>query len=93
MVIDLKPVHNAAILRPAPVNATPAPAVRAATAIADAADIAVETGAPRRGDRPVVDIERVDQIRRALEDGSYPVVPTRIADAMIAARLMLSIHE
>ena len=35
----------------------------------------------------------VDAIRRALEDGSYPVVPAKIADAMIAARLLLSINQ
>ncbi|MFN4112574.1 MAG: flagellar biosynthesis anti-sigma factor FlgM [Sphingomonadaceae bacterium] len=38
---------------------------------------------------PPVDQDRVAEIRAALRDGSYPLVPARIADAMIAARLAL----
>jgi len=36
-----------------------------------------------------VDAERVSQIRKAVENGSYPLVPARIADAMIAAGMFL----
>jgi negative regulator of flagellin synthesis FlgM len=36
-----------------------------------------------------VDAERVAEIRKAIEDGRYPVIPTRISDAMIAAGLLL----
>jgi negative regulator of flagellin synthesis FlgM len=36
-----------------------------------------------------VDGERVAVIRRAIEAGNYPVIPTKIADAMIAAGLLL----
>lgn len=36
-----------------------------------------------------VDSERVSQIRKAVESGSYPLVPARIADAMIAAGMFL----
>ena len=36
-----------------------------------------------------VDSERVAVIRRAVEQGDYPVIPTRIADAMIAAGMLL----
>jgi len=36
-----------------------------------------------------VDGERVAVIRKAVEQGTYPVIPTRIADAMIAAGLLL----
>jgi negative regulator of flagellin synthesis FlgM len=38
---------------------------------------------------PPVDIERVAEIRKAVESGTYPVIPTRIADAMIAAGFLL----
>lgn len=43
--------------------------------------------APRisAGNEAVVDRDRVDQIRKALETGTYPLIPTKIADAMIAA--------
>ena len=36
-----------------------------------------------------VDHDRVTQIRDALRDGTYPIVPARIADALIAAKLAL----
>lgn len=36
-----------------------------------------------------VDSERVAQIRRAIESGDYPLVPAKIADAMIAAEIFL----
>lgn len=40
------------------------------------------------GDAPV-DADRVAQIRKAVESGQYPLVPARIADAMIAAGILL----
>jgi negative regulator of flagellin synthesis FlgM len=40
------------------------------------------------GEAPV-DLDRVDVIRRAIEAGQYPVFPAKIADAMIAAGLLL----
>ena len=36
-----------------------------------------------------VDAERVEVIRKAIENNSYPVVPTKVADAMIAAGILL----
>jgi negative regulator of flagellin synthesis FlgM len=52
--------------------------------------IAVETGS-RVATGPVpVQQDRVAEIRSALKDGSYPIVPAQITDAVIAARLMLS---
>ncbi len=36
-----------------------------------------------------VDTDRVATIRQAVEEGRYPVLPTRIADAMIAAGYLL----
>ncbi len=36
-----------------------------------------------------IDAERVKVIRHAIETGTYPVIPTKIADAMIAAGLLL----
>ena len=40
------------------------------------------------GEMPV-DAERVELIRKAVEEGTYPVLPARIADAMIAAGILL----
>ena len=41
------------------------------------------------GASPPVDAERVAEIRRAIEQDRYPVIPFRVADAMIAAGLLL----
>lgn len=38
---------------------------------------------------PPVDTDRVTQIRRAVESGTYPLVPAKMADAMIAAGMLL----
>ena len=40
------------------------------------------------GDIPV-DSERVEIVRRAVQEGTYPVIPARIADVVIAAGLLL----
>lgn len=52
--------------------------------------ITVETGNRVAAGSVPVDGDRVATIREALRDGSYPIVPARITDALIAARLMLS---
>lgn len=53
--------------------------------------VTAETGAREAAKamalKPPVDAERVAQIRRALEDGRYPIVPAKIADRMIAAQM------
>ncbi|WP_404482507.1 flagellar biosynthesis anti-sigma factor FlgM [Novosphingobium sp. BL-52-GroH] len=36
-----------------------------------------------------IDTDRVALIRKAVESGTYPVVPAKIADAMIAAGMLL----
>jgi len=56
--------------------------------------IAVEIGAGEAAAiaTPPVDAERVAQIRNALRDGTYPLVPTKIADAMIAAQVRFAIQ-
>lgn len=57
------------------------------------AGVAVETSGAIATGKPPVDAERVAEIRAALRDGSYPIVPAKIADAMIAAKMMLSTSE
>ena len=42
---------------------------------------------------PPVDAQRVSEIRKAVESGTYPVIPVRIADAMIAAGFLLRVGE
>ena len=55
--------------------------------------ISVEVSGGSEAVSPPVNAKRVAQIRDALRDGSYPLVPTRIADAMIAAQVSLSLPE
>ena len=38
---------------------------------------------------PPIDSDRVAIVRKALEAGTYPVMPARVADAIIAAGLLL----
>lgn len=48
----------------------------------------VRSAALDPGPQPV-DTDRVAEIRRAIQQGHYPIVPTKVADAMIAAGLLL----
>ncbi|QWC58400.1 flagellar biosynthesis anti-sigma factor FlgM [Erythrobacter sp. 3-20A1M] len=54
------------------------------------AGVLVETKALLAESGPPVDNDRVREIRKAVSDGTYPLSPTRVADAMIAAKFMLS---
>lgn len=65
----------------APVSATPP------------SGISVEVSGAAEAASPPIDAERVSQIREALRDGSYPLVPTKIVDAMIAAQISLSLPD
>jgi len=58
-------------------------------AISDGATV-VSTTALKAGSAPV-DGDRVASIRKAIEDGNYPIIPTKISDAMIAAGMMLRV--
>ncbi len=64
---------------------TPAPAAASADAVTFKPSQALDPG------QPPVDAERVQVIRQAIEAGKYPIIPTKIADAMIAAGLLLRV--
>jgi len=53
--------------------------------------VRVEIGGAVDAASAPVDAERIAEIRAALEDGSYPLVPTKIVDAMIAAQVSFSV--
>ncbi len=40
-----------------------------------------------------VDTDRVTQIKNALRDGTYPLIPVEIADAMIAAQVSFGMEK
>jgi negative regulator of flagellin synthesis FlgM len=60
-----------------------------ALADAGAATQVQRSSALDAGSAAPVDVERVRDIRQAIEKGNYPLVPARIADAMIAAGMLL----
>ncbi len=68
---------------------TVAEAPKAAAAAAAAAAPQVETSDAVKAGAAPVDQERVHTIRHAIETGTYPVLPAKIADAMIAAGMLL----
>lgn len=76
-------------------NAKAAPAAAAVdpqtTSVVDAGPAAnvQRSSALDAGSAAPVDVERVKDIRQAIEKGNYPLVPARIADAMIAAGMLL----
>ncbi len=74
--VDVRTARQSAGLRD---NAKTADQPASAVALSDALD---------PGTAPV-DSDRVAMIRKAVEAGTYPVVPTKIADAMIAAGMLL----
>jgi negative regulator of flagellin synthesis FlgM len=62
---------------------------QAQTPAATSASPQVQTSDALKAGTAPVDSERVATIRKAIEDGHYPVLPAKIADAMIAAGMLL----
>ena len=65
---------------------------RSAAPSDNAAGVKLEVGAAIEAGKPPVDNERVAEIRDALREGRYPLIPARIADAMIAARIGFGVN-
>ena len=84
------PAADRAKARPAPDGGAPVADGRSESS-ASANGVAVEITAPAQSGPPV-DTDRVAEIRSALRDGTYPLVPAKIADAMIAAQLKFEIE-
>ena len=53
------------------------------------ASTSVETSDALNPGAAPIDTDRVETVRKAVESGSYPLIPAKIADAMIAAGVML----
>jgi negative regulator of flagellin synthesis FlgM len=68
--------------------ATETAAVNGATDAGVAAQVE-KSSALDAGQAAPVDAERVKDIRHAIETGKYPIIPAKIADAMIAAGMLL----
>lgn len=90
----MKPIDKAGLNPVAPRATVAAPVSRTepvrpvrAPASDGAASVALSTRSAAGA--PPTDPARVQEIRKAVEQGRYPVVPARIADAMIAAGYLL----
>ena len=79
---------GAASLNPVAPAASVAPAADPATAPATTAAEVQTSVSVAPGNVPV-DQDRVSEIRKAVENGTYPVIPMRVSDAMIAAGMLL----
>lgn len=92
----MKPIETSPIARSRPLGADVARALKGApeapgSAAAPPAEpgVVASTAAPTAGSAAPVDAERVEQIRSALREGTYPLLPAKVADAMIAADFIL----
>jgi len=92
----MKPIETSPIARSRPVGTDAVRSVRTALATpgSPAAPMAepgvlAATPATAAGIAPPVNSERVMQIRTALREGTYPLMPAEVADAMIAADYLL----
>ena len=63
------------------------------SAKADSAEGTVVLGDTLNAGPPPIDADRVAQIRKALEDGTYPILPMTVADTIIAGGLILRIAK
>lgn len=71
-----------------PRSTSGAPSARSAKADKGSAEV-VRSDVLDPGETPPIDAERVNIIRHAIETDTYPVLPFKVADAMIAAGLLL----
>ena len=96
----MKPIEINSVARSRPLGSeaqrtvssapTPTPSAPAPTpARRPEAEMVTRSESLSAGSTPPVDTDRVSQIRNALKDGTYPLVPASVADAMIASRFML----
>jgi negative regulator of flagellin synthesis FlgM len=70
---------------------TRAAAPRSSAAPAPAPGVSVEIGDAASAASAPVDAERVREVRAALKDGTYPLVPAKIVDAIIAAQVSFAL--
>ncbi len=84
--IDIQPLRQVRTTE----KVTAIASTRPATPVANGEqDVEVVRRTQFTAQEPSIDQERVEEIRKALAEGSYPLVPAEIADAMIAAKLTL----
>ncbi|MES2337044.1 MAG: flagellar biosynthesis anti-sigma factor FlgM [Pseudomonadota bacterium] len=77
----------------APVSAVQVtqPAVQTAGSVAAASGLQALTQPAAAA--PPVDVDRVSKIKKAIEDGKFPLIPSTIADRLIAFKLQWNPNE
>ena len=85
--IGVKPVLNGRVENREATKVVPIQAAGASQAAVAMAQTSAREAARAMAARPPVDQERVQQIKKALQEGRYPLVPAEIADRMIAAQM------
>lgn len=85
--IGSKPIAKLGLAPVAP--AAPTARVAAATTpqVAETAGSSMVAAARELASKPPVDADRVARIRKAVEDGNFPIMPATIADRLIAFKL------
>jgi len=63
------------------------------SAMRSALGVSIEVSTTVEDSGAPVDSNRVQKIRKAIKEDRYPLIPTEIADAMIAARVSLGIDK
>lgn len=77
----------------APVSAlAPAQATTQASAVR-ADPMTLQALAQPLTEAPPVDVDRVAKIKKAIQDGNFPLVPSTIADRMLALKLEWNPHD
>jgi negative regulator of flagellin synthesis FlgM len=88
---------SGSVSRVAAPAATPVvqPAVQQAAQQAPAANAATQLTnlAKTLAAEPPVDSDRVDEIKKAIQNGSFPILPATIADRLLALRLNWDGHD
>jgi len=83
---------NAVPLRPDATGAAARRPVLDAVASAAAPEIRIDPAPTTDLRTAPINGERVSEIRNAIQSGNYPLFPAQIADAMIAAPMLLSVE-
>jgi len=88
MVDSIGMKTGAAVMRLVPVNAVNKVAEASKVAGAESVVQTTATGlTSEMAARPPVDLERVSKIKKAIEDGNFPLVPSTVADRLLALKL------
>ncbi|MFL9840128.1 flagellar biosynthesis anti-sigma factor FlgM [Sphingomonas sp. ST-64] len=88
--VGFKPVSNAPRLTPV----APAAPVRAAEGATQAAQTSTAASLTQSAAASApVDAERVARIKKAIADGKFPLVPSTVADRLLALKLQWNPNE